>query len=104
MRRLFDVMLVIAAVAIGAAVAIPNLLQSRKQADEARAIGALKQIATSEAIFRDGDKELDGNLDYGTLSELAGTKLIDSALIPNSAIVPTIRENPFKRAQGDDAT
>jgi type IV pilus assembly protein PilA len=77
---LIELMIVIAIIAIIAAIAIPNLIQARKHGNEASAIGALKTIATSQAIFREGDKEQDGNLDYGMLSELNNTKLIDSVL------------------------
>ncbi|MEZ0230451.1 MAG: prepilin-type N-terminal cleavage/methylation domain-containing protein [Planctomycetota bacterium] len=77
---LIELMIVIAIIAIIAAIAIPNLIQARKHGNEASAIGALKTIATSQAIFREGDKEQDGNLDYGMLSEMNNTKLIDSVL------------------------
>ena len=33
-------------------------------------LGALKTIGTAQALFREADKEGDGNLDYGTLAEL----------------------------------
>jgi hypothetical protein len=62
------------------AIAIPNLIQARKHGNEASAIGALKTLATSESIFREGDREEDGNLDYGMLSELARTQLVDGVL------------------------
>jgi type IV pilus assembly protein PilA len=75
---LIELMIVIAIIAIIAAIAIPNLLQARKNGNEVSAIGALKTMCTSEAIFREGDKEQDGNLDYGMLSELNNTGLIDS--------------------------
>jgi type IV pilus assembly protein PilA len=77
---LIELMIVIAIIAIIAAIAIPNLIQARKHGNEASAIGALKTIATSQAIYREGDKERDGNLDYGMLSELNTTQLIDSVL------------------------
>jgi len=74
---LIELMIVIAIIAIIAAIAIPNLLQARKNGNEAAAIGALKTFATSQSIFREGDKEQDGNLDYGMLSELGSCRLID---------------------------
>ena len=77
---LIELMIVIAIIAIIAAIAIPNLIQARKHGNEASAIGALKTIGTSEAIFREGDKERDGNLDYGMLSELGSTGLVDAVL------------------------
>jgi hypothetical protein len=50
------------------------------EANEAAAIGALKTITTSQAIFREGDKEQDGNLDYGMLTELSNVTLVDAVL------------------------
>jgi len=73
-------MIVIAIIAIIAAIAIPNLLHARKSANEAAAVGALKTITTSQSVFREGDKEQDGNLDYGMLTELSNVTLIDSVL------------------------
>jgi hypothetical protein len=50
---------------------------------ETMAIGALKTIGAAQALFREADKENDGNLDYGTLAELGAvgtTGLIDPIL------------------------
>lgn len=78
--NIVDLALLAGIAVIVAAVSLPNLVQSRKRGNEATAIGALKTIATSEAIFREGDKENDGDLDYGMLSELDATKVIDHVL------------------------
>ncbi len=77
---LIELMIVIAIIAIIAAIAIPNLIEARKHGNEAAAIGALKTIGTSQSLFREGDKEGDTTLDYGTLTELADQSLIDSVL------------------------
>jgi prepilin-type N-terminal cleavage/methylation domain-containing protein len=77
---LIELMIVIAIIAIIASIAIPSLLAARKHGQEAAAIGALRTINTQEVLFRDGDKEQDGNNDYGMLSELSNTGLIDSVL------------------------
>jgi prepilin-type N-terminal cleavage/methylation domain-containing protein len=77
---LIELMIVIAIIAIIAAIAIPNLLAARKSANEAAAIGALKTLTTSQSVFREGDKEQDGNLDYGMLTELSNVTLVDSVL------------------------
>ena len=74
---LIELMIVIAIISIIAALAVPNLLASRKSGAEASAIGGLKTIGSAEVIFREGDKERDGNLDYGMLSELGNTTLVD---------------------------
>ena len=80
---LIELMIVIAIIAIIAAIAIPNLIEARKNGNETAAIGALKTLSAAQSLFRESDKEQDGNLDYGTLAELAsaGTSgLIDSVL------------------------
>lgn len=77
---LIELMIVIAIIAIIAAIAIPNLIEARKHGNEAAAIGALKTINTSQTLFREGDKENDTLLDYGTLQELSNTLLIDTVL------------------------
>ena len=77
---LVELLMVTAIGAVIAAMSVPNLLQTRKHGNEAAAIGSLKTICTAEAIFREGDKENDGNLDYGMLSELNNTGVVDSVL------------------------
>jgi hypothetical protein len=65
---------------IAAAIAIPNLIEARKHGNEAAAIGALKTMNTAQAIFREGDKDYDELLDYGTLAELSASTMIDGVL------------------------
>jgi prepilin-type N-terminal cleavage/methylation domain-containing protein len=77
---LIELMIVIAIIAIIAAIAIPNLMAARKHGNEASAIGALKTIVTAETMFNTKDAEKDGNLDYGMLSELLNSQLIDPVL------------------------
>jgi prepilin-type N-terminal cleavage/methylation domain-containing protein len=77
---LIELMIVIAIIAIIAAIAIPNLVQARKHGNETAAIGALKTIQTCEQIFREGDKDGNGKLDYGSMPQLASTQLIDQVL------------------------
>ena len=77
---LIELMIVIAIIAIIAAIAIPNLIEARKHGNEAAAIGALKTIGTSQSLFREGDKDGNQILDYGSLNQLSTTNLIDSVL------------------------
>ncbi len=75
----------VAATAVERPVAMNDLegALSRRRADanEAAAIGALKTISTAQTLFREGDKEGDGELDYARdLKELADAQLIDAAL------------------------
>jgi hypothetical protein len=53
-------------------------IEARRHGNEAAAIGALRKMSTAQAIFREGDKENDGNLDYGMLSELSNAGLVDT--------------------------
>ncbi len=77
---LIELMIVIAIISIIAAIAIPNLIAARKHGNEANAIGALKTIVTAETMFNQKDSDKDANLDYGMLSELNSTQLIDPVL------------------------
>lgn len=61
----------------GVVIAAPT---SRGGGNERWAIGALKTIDTSQTLFREGDKEGDGLLDYGSLQELSNAALIDPFL------------------------
>lgn len=77
---LVELEIVIAIIAIIAAIAIPNLLEARKGANESAAIGSLRTLVTTQSLFRDTDKDGDGLADYGTLQELLDAMLIDSVL------------------------
>ncbi len=80
---LIELMIVIAIIAIIAAIAIPNLIQARKNANESSAVGSLKTIGSAQTLYREGDKDTNGILDYGNLQQLAGVAtggLIDPAL------------------------
>jgi type IV pilus assembly protein PilA len=77
---LIELLLVVTIISIVAALAIPSIVQARKQAHEGSAIGSMRQILTAETMFRESDMEHDGNIDYGMLSELNNTQLLDSVL------------------------
>jgi prepilin-type N-terminal cleavage/methylation domain-containing protein len=77
---LIELMIVVAIIAIVAAIAIPSLLAARRSGNEAAALGALKTIASAQSMYREGDKDGDGSLDYGSLAQLASVELIDSVL------------------------
>ncbi len=73
---LIELMIVIAIIAIIAAIAIPNLLESRVTANEAASAGTLKsgifpaQVQFQAGGYQDGD--LDNVGEYGTIGALAG--------------------------------
>ena len=77
---LIELMIVIAIIAIIAAIAIPNLIEARKHGNEAAAIGALKTTNSAETLYREGDKDQNATLDYGTIQQLSNTTLIDGVL------------------------
>ncbi|MCO5167445.1 MAG: hypothetical protein M9894_13950 [Planctomycetes bacterium] len=61
--------------------AVEPFTVTRKRSPEAAAIGALKTIATSQTVFREGDKDGDGVLDYAaSLGELSRAALVDPVL------------------------
>lgn len=84
---LVELFIVMVIISILAAIAVPILLRQRITANEGAAVGAMRTIVTSEAMFREQDiRDDDGNADgdYGTLSELgdpgSGQPFIDAAL------------------------
>lgn len=52
---LIELMIVVAIIAIIAAIAIPNLLQSRMQANQSNAVAALKTYASSQVTYKNAD-------------------------------------------------
>lgn len=77
---LIELMIVIMILAVVMAIAIPNLLAARKNSNEAAAIGHLKAIAAAQTLFREADKDNDGNYHFGTLAQLRSTNLVDPNL------------------------
>ena len=75
-----ELVLVLAIAAAIVTISLPNFVRSQQHSYEAGALGSLRAIATKEVLFRDADSEHDGNNDYGMLSELSNTGLIDVAL------------------------
>lgn len=67
---------IIVPVGIIAAIAIPNLLASRRAANEGASISTLRKLHEAEATYQ----ATSGNGDYGTLDELAANRLISPEL------------------------
>jgi type II secretory pathway pseudopilin PulG len=63
-------------IGIIAAIAIPNLLASRRAANEASAMSTLRTLSSAEMTYQ----ATTGEGKYGTLTELAAVNLIDSKL------------------------
>jgi len=73
---LIELLIVVAIIGIIAAIAIPNLLASRKAANEASAISSLRTMSSAEATY----SSTVGSGSYGTLVQLSGNSLLDAKL------------------------
>jgi type IV pilus assembly protein PilA len=73
---LVELLIVVAIIGIVAAIAIPNLLASRRAANEGSAISSLRTINSSEGTYASST----GNGNFGSLAELGGAQLIDAQL------------------------
>lgn len=74
---LVELLVVVIIIAIIAAIAIPNLLASRRAANEASAINSLRTIHSAQATYF---ATAGANSLYGVLGDLSGANLIDTAL------------------------
>jgi type IV pilus assembly protein PilA len=74
---LIELLIVVAIIGIIAAIAVPNLLASRRSANEGSAIGSVRSLNTAEAEYFTTTGE---NLEYGDLTDLETANLIDSVL------------------------
>jgi len=64
---LVEIMIVVAIIALLAAIAIPNLLRARHNANESAAIATLRTVSTAEESYR----AVQNPNTYGTLAQLA---------------------------------
>ena len=73
---LIELLIVVAIIGIIAAIAIPNLLASRRAANEASAQQSLRTMVSAEATYQ----STSGNGSYGTVATLGTAGLVDSVL------------------------
>jgi prepilin-type N-terminal cleavage/methylation domain-containing protein len=76
---LIELLIVVAIIGIIAAIAIPNLLASRRAANEGSAQSSLRTIHSSEATYQ----ATSGNGNFGSMAELLGANLVDGVLGSN---------------------
>ena len=81
---LIELLIVVAIIGIIAAIAIPNLLASRRAANEASAISSIRTIGSAEATWA----ATYGNGVYASLTSLAGQNLIDNAIVNATTSAP----------------
>jgi prepilin-type N-terminal cleavage/methylation domain-containing protein len=87
---LIELLIVVAIIGIIAAIAIPNLLASRRAANEGSAQSSLRTVHSSEAVY----KSTAGNGDYGDLAQLRTENLIDATLASASKSGYTFAATP----------
>ena len=80
---LIELLIVVAIIGIIAAIAIPNLLASKRAANEGSAVASVRTITSAEATYQ----STTGAGSYGDLAGLRASGLIDSALA-NSGTTP----------------
>jgi type IV pilus assembly protein PilA len=73
---LIELLIVVAIIGIIAAIAVPNLLASRRSANEGSAQSSIRAIHSAQATYQ----ATAGQGAYGTLSQLMGESLVDSVL------------------------
>jgi type IV pilus assembly protein PilA len=73
---LIELLIVVAIIGIIAAIAIPNLLASRRAANEASAISSMRTLTSAEATYQ----STSGGGSFGSLSQLQTASLVDAQL------------------------
>ena len=73
---LIELLIVVVIIGIIAAIAIPNLLASRRAANEGSAVSALRTIHGAQVTYQ----STSGNGNFGTLAELNSAQLVDQVL------------------------
>jgi prepilin-type N-terminal cleavage/methylation domain-containing protein len=79
---LIELMIVVAIIAIIAAIAIPNLLSARLNANETSAISTLRSVSSSQAQFQasaKADVDTDGTGEFGMFREMSGASGVRTA-------------------------
>ncbi|HKZ80490.1 MAG TPA: prepilin-type N-terminal cleavage/methylation domain-containing protein [Pyrinomonadaceae bacterium] len=77
---LIELLIVVAIIGIIAAIAIPNLLASRRAANEGSAQSSVRTIHSAQATYQ----ATAGNGAFGSLANLSGQQLIDAVLASGS--------------------
>jgi len=90
---LIELLIVVVIIGIIAAIAIPNLLASRRAANEASAISAQRTVSSSEATYFSTNG---GNTNYGTAQNLYDAQLVDAVLgaAHNATVTGVVANTP----------
>ncbi|HEX8354182.1 MAG TPA: prepilin-type N-terminal cleavage/methylation domain-containing protein [Pyrinomonadaceae bacterium] len=79
---LIELLIVVAIIGIVAAIAIPNLVASRRAANEAAAISAVRTLSSAE----EGYRATFGSGSFGTFPELVARQMVDPVLAEATAV------------------
>ena len=99
---LIELMIVVAIIAIIAAIAIPNLLSARLNANETSAIATLRNISSAQAQFQaaaKADLDNDGAGEFGLFRELsgaAGVRTTRNASATGAVLNPPVLSGAFR--------
>jgi prepilin-type N-terminal cleavage/methylation domain-containing protein len=74
---LIELLIVVAIIGIIAAIAIPNLLASRRAANEASAVSTVRTLSTAEETYRATNG---GGVNFTDMGGLVGNNLVDKRL------------------------
>src|SRR4051812_20246823 len=80
---LIELLIVVAIIGIIAAIAIPNLLASRRAANEASAIPAIRSLSSVEETSR---STIGNGMQFTDMTGLLGQQLIDTQLAPATSV------------------
>jgi prepilin-type N-terminal cleavage/methylation domain-containing protein len=95
---LIELLIVVAIIGIIASIAIPNLIASRRAANEGSAIASIRTLHSCEATYQ----VTSGNGNYGTLANMRTVNLIDSVLGGGSGTLANIKSGfKFQVAKQD---
>ena len=104
---LIELMIVVAIIAIIAAIAIPNLLSARLNANETAAVSTLRSISSSQAQFQasaKADVDSDGQGEFGMFRELSGAVAVrtnvDGTNTGGSVLNPPVLSGAFRTLNG----
>src|ERR1700704_991512 len=87
---LIELLIVVAIIGIIAAIAIPNLLASKRAANEGSAQSSIRTLHSAESVY----KSTAGNGDYGDLAALMGENLVNTVLGSGTKSGYTITATP----------
>src|SRR5437763_4060454 len=91
---LIELLIVVAIIGIIAAIAIPNLLASRRAANEGSAQQSLRTMSSAEATYQ----ATAGNGSYGPVSGLMTQSLVGSVL--DASVAPARQKSGYKFTTG----